>query len=84
MARNRRVIEPLLVRLHPFRADILRCYHRNLNRIRSVGTLFANGNTTYNFELSANRSVSVRDLTNNIYANQRHAFRINAVCGFIF
>ena len=83
MAGNQRAIEPLIVREHPFRSDILRCYRDNLSKIVTFGRVFANGNSTYNFELIGNRPVSVRDLTRNIYANQRHAFRINASCGFI-
>ena len=83
MAERRRIIEPLLVREHPFRSSILSWYRNNLSKIISIGTMFGNGNCTYNFELINNRPVSVRDLTNNIFTNQRHAFRINAACGFI-
>lgn len=83
MAENRRLIEPLIVRQHPFRRVILNCYRENLRQIISLGTAFANGNSTYNFELFDHQPVSLRDLTNNIYHNQRHAFRINAACGII-
>ena len=75
--------EPLIVRLHPFRQQILRCYRENYHRIRSYERHFATGNAVYNFQLVGGRAVSERDLTRNIYNSQQNAFRVNASCGFI-
>ena len=83
MAEQPQFTEPLIVQLHPFRADILRCYMQNLDKIRNAARLFRNGNSTYNFELLNQRPVSATDLNRNIYANQRHAFRFNAAFGYI-
>ena len=81
--RNRYLVEPLIVRNHPFREDILRCYFRNLHKIRSFGRRFNTGNAVFNFELLGDQAVSELDLTRNVYSSQQHAFRVNFSCGFI-
>ena len=81
--RRRYMVEPMLVRNHPFREQILRCYFQNYHKIRNNARQFANGNAQFNFELLGDQPVSERDLTRNVYRVQPHAFRVNASCGFI-
>ena len=81
--RRRYLVEPLTVYNHTYRTEILRCYYENYHRIRSSSRRFASGNATYNFELLGDQPVSAADLTRNVFATQRHAFRVNASVGFI-
>ena len=81
--RRRYLVEPLTVFNHSDRLEIIRVYYQNYHRIRSSARLYANGNATFNFELLGDQPVSATDLTRNVFASQRHAFRINASCGFI-
>ena len=81
--RHRYLVEPFIVFNHSDRLDILRVYFQNYHRIRSSARLFATGNANFNFELLGDQPVSATDLTRNVFDSQRHAFRINASCGFI-